>query len=61
MNIVTVNLFSITTKPPSPRVKKVWDKILENHFGNPNETINTGNAKKFSAPNGVFITTYFKP
>ena len=61
MNIVKVNLFSISTKPPSSHVIKVWDKILKNHFGSPNETTNTGNAKKFSAPNGVFITTYFKP
>ena len=33
MNIVKVNLFSISTKPPSSHVIKVWDKILENHFG----------------------------
>ena len=61
MNIVKVNLFSISTKPPSSHVIKVWDKILENHFGSPNETTNTGNAKKLSAPNGVFISTYFIP
>ena len=61
VNIVTVNLFSITIKPPSSRIIKVWDKIEENHFGSPNEKTNTGNAKKVYAPNGVLITTYFKP
>ena len=60
MNIVQINKFSVTIKPPTFH-EQAWETVLQNHYGNPDDKSVSGNGKKYSATSGVFITAFYKP
>ena len=59
INIVQLNVSSATVKPPTAH-EQSWEKILQKHYGDPVDSSAKGHGKKYSAPNGVFVTAYYK-
>lgn len=59
INIVRLNTYSATIKPPTAH-EPAWEEILQKHYGNPIDSSHTDNGKKYSAPDGVFVTAYNK-